>query len=290
MSKIKTIANKTWVFVAAAAIIAGSGSTMAFALNNNVPGAAAKNLAPFTASTQEKSQTQISKAERTAEYSVIDLSKGWPDQDREQLIKDKLNSIKGITPAEMEKKYNEIIANMTPGKKDISAEQAAAYAADILKKAYNVDFTGYTAQASFSRSPVPNSDSWTVIFHGPDEGDKTQRYLASVDSVKGTMLDASSFNLDYREEHNKDLNDPAWKETAVQKISKLMPENVTITGSKVVSAIPAAGVTVVCELSDGSAYGIRLTGEDKEAAAYIYFPSGYDGSLDYKPMTENGVG
>lgn len=291
MSKLKTLIGKTWVYVAAAAIIAGSSSTMAFALNNNIPENASKNAVPFTSSTKDNIQTQTSKAEITAEYSVIDLSKNWHGSERETAIKTKLSMIKGITPDQIEKKYNEIISNMTPGKKDVSAEQAAAYAADILKKAYGVDFTGYTAQASFSRSPVPNADSWTVIFYAPNEAQNTKRYLASVDSVNGTMLDASFYDLDYRaEEHNKNLGDPEWINKAQQKISKLLPENISIDSSKVVSATPETGVTVVCELSDGSACAVRLTGENKEAAAYIYFQNGYDGSLDYKPLSTNGVG
>jgi len=47
---------------------------------------------------------------------------------------------------------------------------------------------------------------------------------------------------------------------------------------------------VVSELSDGSACAVRLSGENKEAVAYQYFPNGYDGSWDYHPVTSNGVG
>ena len=77
---------------------------------------------------------------------------------------------------------------------------------------------------------------------------------------------------------------------AEQDISVLLTNNVTIKSSKVVLANPAGGVIIVSELSDGSAYGIRLSGELKEAVAYIFFPNGYDGSLDYHPVTEDGVG
>ncbi|WP_088187343.1 hypothetical protein [Desulfosporosinus sp. FKA] len=55
-------------------------------------------------------------------------------------------------------------------------------------------------------------------------------------------------------------------------------------------ATPKTGVSVVCQLSDGSACAVRLTGDNKEAAAYRYFPNGYDGSWDYHPVTANGVG
>lgn len=81
-----------------------------------------------------------------------------------------------------------------------------------------------------------------------------------------------------------------WKDKAEQAISVFIPENVSITSSKVLSATPETGVTVVCELSDGTAYAVRLIGENKEATVYIYFPNGYDGSLDYKPVTEKGLG
>ncbi|MCO1603717.1 hypothetical protein [Desulfosporosinus nitroreducens] len=176
------------------------------------------------------------------------------------------------------------------GAKDISAEQAAAYAADILKKAYNVDFTSYTAHASFSKNPMPNSDNWTVIFHAPNEDNTTNRYIASVDSVNGSMLDASSFNLSYLVDNSKNLEGPEWRNKAEEDIARLMPEEVSITSSKVIYATPETGVMVVSELSDGSACAVRLTGENKEAAVYIFFPNGYDGSLDLEPIAENAVG
>ena len=289
MSKIKAFLGRTWIYAAAAALIIGSSTTMAFALNNNLTKGATENLVTFTAPIQENVQNEALKAQDTAEYTVTDLSKGDPE--RKDMIMDKLSKQENLTPEQIEENYKAIIAAMTPGEKDISAQQAAAYAAGILKKAYEVDFTGYTAQASFSRSPVPGSDSWTVIFHAPQENEGSTRYVASVDSVNGTMLDASAFNLDFRNmENSSNLEDPEWKNRAVEKISKLLPENVTITGSKIVFATPETGVMVVCELSDGSALATRLTGENKEAAVYIYFPNGYDGSLDYKPITENGVG
>ncbi|ATW26565.1 hypothetical protein [Candidatus Formimonas warabiya] len=288
MTKFKTVVNKAWVFVAAAALIAGSSSAMAFALDRNVPESASAHAAGITIDANAYNQIPAAETGITAEYSVTDLSKTVSDQ--KEYIREKLSMIDGITPEQIEEKYHEIISNMTPGEKDLSAEQAAAYAAGILKKAYGVDFQGYTAEASFSRSPVPNSDSWTVIFHAPKEDQNTKRYIASIDSVNGRMLDASFYNLNYREENNKDLDNPAWTNKALQEIAKFLPENVSITGSKVVLATPAGGVIVVCELSDGSAYAVRLTGENKEAAAYIFFPNGYDGSLDYHPATGKSVG
>lgn len=295
MPKIKAVLKKTWIFVAAAAIIAGSSYTMAYALNNNTAEVASVNAAPPTAVSDGMVQTQAPKTETTAEYSVIDLSKNRSE--KKDLITDKLKRIEGITPEEIEKKYNEIIAAMTPADKDISAEQAAAYAADILKKAYGVDFTGYTAEASFSRNPVPNSDNWTVIFHAPGEDANSKRYIASVDSVNGKMLDAGCYNLMFREdaginpeEISENLDDPQWLIKAEQAVSVLMPEDVSITGRRVVFSSRDTGVTAVFDLSDGSAISVRLTGRSMEAAAYIYFPNGYDGSLGPKPLSENGVG
>lgn len=295
MLKIKTMFKKTWIFVVAAAAIAGSSYAMAYALNDNTAEIASVNSAPLTTVSDGIAQTQAPETEITAEYSVTDLSKNASGQ--RNLIIDKLKRTEDITPEEIEQRYNEIIAMMTPADKDISAEQAAAYAADILKKAYAVDFTGYTAQASFSKNPLPNTDNWTVIFHAPKEEANSKRYIASVDSVNGRMLDAGCYNLDFREnadrnpdEFSENLNDPQWLIKAEQAVSVLMPENVSITGSKVVFAAREIGVTTVCNLSDGSAISVRLAGKGMEAAAYVYFPNGYDGSLDAKPLSENGVG
>ncbi len=290
MFNIKTLASKTWVFVTATIIIAGSSSAMAFALNNNIPEGVSKGVAPYTAATKANIQNGASQTEPTTEYTVIDLSKRGLDSERKKALRDKLSKIKSMTPEQIEEKYNIILANMIPGEKDISAEQAAAYAAAILKKAYKVDFTGYTAEASFSRSTVPNSDTWTVAFHAPQETKSSKRYIAGVNSVNGTMLDASSYTLDYREENATDLDNPQWTNKAQEEVAKLMPENVSILSTKVVCATPETGVTVVCDLSDGSAYSVRLTGADRETASCVYFPTGYDGSLDYKPLPGNGVG
>lgn len=294
MTKFETIAKNTWVFVAAAALIAGSSSAMALTLDRNVPESVSANAVRTTTNTTEYVRSQSAETKTIAEYTVIDLSKAGPE--RMGLIREKLSKIPGITPEGIEEKYNEIISNLTPGDKDISAQQAAAYAADILKKAYGADFKGYTAEASFSKNAVPNSDNWTVVFRSPeaaqnkDQNRIERSYIASVNSVNGTMLDAGFYDNDYTTHISRNLKDPAWIEKAEQVISVLLPENVSISSSKVVLAMPEAGVTVVCELSDGSAYAVRLTGDNKEAAAYIYFPNGYDGSLDYKPLTDKTVG
>ncbi len=291
MLNIKKLASKTWIPVAAAAMIIGSSSAMVYALNEDIPGRVSSNAAATIAVTKNNIQTQADMAVSNAGYTVIDLSKKGLDDTQKKVIKDKLSSIKGITPQEIDEKYDTILSNMIPGEKDMSAEQAAAYAAGILKKAYGLDFTGYTAEVSFSRNPVPNTDNWGVIFHAPKETKATDRYYVSVDSVKGTMLDAGCYNLDFdKQVKSKNVEDPEWKDKAVQEISKLLPANVAVTSSKVVGATPDLGVVVVCGISDGSAYAVRLAGENKAAAAYQYFPGGYDGSWDYHPVTPDGVG
>jgi len=290
MAKFKTIVRKTWVFVAAAALIVGSNSLMVSALNHNLPKSTPADIVLYTNNDTAYSKHQSAETEDTVQYSVADLSKRVNDRTLEDAIKSKLSYIKDITPEQIEEKYNATISNMIPGEKDISADQAASYAAAVLKKAYGVALTGYTAEASFSKSPVPNSDIWRITFRSPNEVESSKWYSVSVDSVSGTMLHSGFYNVNSRDENNKDLESPEWIDQAVQEILKLIPQNVAITNSKVVFSHPQTGVTVVSEISDGSAYAIRLVGENKEAAVIIYFPDGYDGSLDHKPLTDKAVG
>ncbi|GBF33682.1 hypothetical protein DCCM_2788 [Desulfocucumis palustris] len=288
MSKIKKLFHKTWIFVTAVAVIVGSSSAMVYALNTNIPEKTAANKASITAAAVNESiQTQASKAQITAEYTVIDRSKQKPNVEE---LKADISAKAGMTPEKVEEAYRTVLANMIPGPKDMSAEQAAAYAATMVKKLYGADLTGYTAVVSFSRNPMPNSDNWGVIFHAPKETDSSTRYSASVDSVNGKMLDASCYNLDFREKTNKNLQDPQWKNKAIEVVSKLLPANVSIRSSKVVFTHTHAGVSTVCELSDGSAFAVRIEGENKEAVNIQYFPNGYDGSWDFHPVTGNGVG
>jgi len=290
MFKLMPQVKKIWIYGAAAGIIIASSSTMAYALNNNIPENASASVVSSANVPKENNRTPASNLKITDEYNVVDLSKQKIDitQLKDEL-KNKAANV-GVTPEKLDEECKAILASRVPGDKDISADQAAAYAAAILKKAYSVDFTGYTAEASFSRNSVPNSDNWTVIFHTSNEDKSSKRYLADVNSVTGAMLNAS-VNLSFREEaNNKNLQDPEWVKTATDDIAKLMPENVSITSSKVVAAIPQTGVMVVCQLSDGSACAVRLSGENKAAAAYQYFPNGYDGSWDYHSATGNGVG
>lgn len=284
--------KKIWIYGATAGIIIASSSTMAYALNNNIPENASASVVSSANVPKANNQTPASNVKITAEYKVVDQSQITPDLERTKaLLTDKLSaSGKDITPEQVEEKSKVFLANTIPGDKDISAEQAAAYAAAILQKAYGVNFTDYTADTSFSRSTVPNSDNWTVIFHAPNEDKSSKRYLATVNSVSGSILNASLYDFTNSEVDSKNVQDPEWMKTAEADIAKLIPENVSITSSKVVAATPLIGVMVVSELSDGSACAVRLSGENKEAAAYQYFPNGYDGSWDYHPVTANGVG
>ncbi|AFQ46236.1 hypothetical protein [Desulfosporosinus meridiei] len=289
MFKIIPHAKKFWIYGAAAAMIIASSSTMVYALNDNIPANASASTALSTA-VQTNDQTQPTAPQVTLGYNLVDLSKGSPDPERKQAFKTKLSLNKNLTPEEIEEKYQAVLANTIPGDKDISAEQAAAYAAEILVKAYRVDFTGYTAEASFARSSVPNSDNWTVVFHTSNDDKSAKRYLASVDSVSGALLTASCYNFSYADVISQNPQDPAWEKKALADITQLLPENISIVSSKVIAATPEIGVSVVSSLSDGSAFAVRLTGENKEAATYQYFPGGYDGSWDISPVTVNGVG
>lgn len=287
MNNFKTFIKKTWIIGAAAALVAGSTTVMAYALNNSIPENANKALTSTVEAADIGSLSQVKQTDNAPVYTLVDRSKLAVNSDQ---LKHDISLKAGVTGEKADEIYKEVIANMIPGEKDMTAEQAAAYCADIIVKAYGVDLTGYTADTSFSRNPVPYYDNWGVIFHAPDETQNTIRYYASVNSVSGVMLDAGFYSLDYRETYDTDLSNPDWLIAAEKAISELMPANVTIAGSKVVSATEAGGVMVVCDLSDGSACGVRMTGENKDAVAYIFFPNGYDGSLDYKPVTEGGVG
>jgi hypothetical protein len=138
---------------------------------------------------------------------------------------------------------------------------------------------------------VPNSDNWTVIFCAPQEAQSDKTYLASIDSVSGAVLNASCYNLNERTiKYSENVQDPAWETKALEDIAKLLPSGNSIVNSKVIAATPEAGVMVVSNLSNGSAFAVRLVGENKEAVAIQYFPNGYDGSWDLTPITADGVG
>jgi hypothetical protein len=287
MNVLKKFVKKTWVFAAAAVMIVGSTTAVAFAVNNTIPENASASIPASVGAQNEAGQIGAAVTGTTLEFTVIDRSKLAVDSDE---LKREISQKAGMTPEKVEAAYEDVIANMTPGEKDMTADQAAAYCASIIRKAYGADLTGYTADLSFSRNPLPYSDNWGAIFHAPDETDSSVRYYASVNSVTGVMLDAGRYDMTYRENSTNDLNSPEWVAIAENAVSGQLPAGVTITGSKVASATELTGVSVVCSLSDGSAMGVRMEGADKTVVVYIAFPNGYDGSLDFKPVAEGGVG
>lgn len=286
MRKFGKIIKKTWVFAVATALIAGSTSVMAFALNNSIPKGARENIASTVSAQAEKGSGQAGIKETPPVYTVVDMTKErLVQKDLKDLYMKKLLR-SGMTQGQAEEEYSKIINNMTPGSQDITADKAASYAAGILVKAYGVDFSGYTATAGFSRNNLPNSGSWIVTFSAPKDVQtqdpaNVKTYLAYVDSVTGTIRSACVYYQNDKVMSN-DLDNPSWVTTAKQDVAKLIPSDVTITGTSIVQKSAYGGVMVVCNLSDGKAVAVRMTGENKDAAAYVYFPNGYDGSLNNK--------
>ncbi|SHI11356.1 hypothetical protein SAMN02745823_02531 [Sporobacter termitidis DSM 10068] len=292
MSQFKKHVKKIWIVAAAVLLIVGSTSAMAYALNSAVPGTALNDAVTSAPAVSLPSQAPGQTALSQPLYTVDDRSTQLMDFEQfKNEVKMKMQITKQqLTPEQIEKIYEDYITSATPGDKDMTADQAAARGAALVQTAYGVDLAGYTAVASFSKSPLPYSDNWSILFHAPDETDSSNRYIADINSVTGAILDIGCFNLDYTEIVSKDVQDPDWIATAERDIAKLLPSGVTITGSKVVYATENVGVTVVCALSDGSAFAVRLAGDGKAAQVYVNFPNGYDGSLDYKPLSEDAVG
>jgi hypothetical protein len=276
MTKFKTMIKKGWVVFATVALIGGSAGAMALTLGQNPSVYAAQNVAPIIDTVKVNDKDQITKNQEQAAYTLVDKSKTTSNY--EENIKAKLTT-KGITGAQLEKETKDVMAYLTPGTKDISEEQAVAYAAALIKKAYGVDLKGYTAEPSFAKINLPNSNVWAVEFKDPKN--IQVGYLAKVNSVSGKLNDLS-LRLDYSKPYNKnlDMNDPSWKQKAVEDVSALLPSTVSVINSKVITTSPIYGVTVLCKLSDGSDYVIFLYGESKEATGYYVFANGYDGSFD----------
>ena len=68
-----------------------------------------------------------------------------------------------------------------------------------------------------------------------------------------------------------------------KSINDLIAMNLVLVGhtsEQVIETNPIYGVTVLCELSYGSAHVIILYGENKEITTYCVFSNGYDGSFD----------
>lgn len=276
MTKFKTMIKKGWVGLAAVVLIGGSVATMTFTLGQNGAVYAAQNVAPITDAVKVNNKDQITKNQVKAKYTLIVKTTA----DLEKDFKEKLGSQKGITTKQLAEQIKVQMECQTPGTKDISGEQAAAYAAASIKKVYGVDLKGYTAEPGFEKSNIPNSDVWAVDFRDPKNIQVS--YLVKVNSVSGELSEIS-LGKDYGVidlNLNKNMNDPSWKQKAVKDVSALLPSTVTVKNSKVIETNPIYGVTVLCELSDGSAHVIILYGENKEITTYCVFSNGYDGSFD----------
>lgn len=283
MKRLRELVKKTWVYATAAALIVGSSSGMALYLGNSTPVKAASNVVVLTDTLKPSAPLMTTNAAAKVNYKLIDKSKTVYDD--KEALKKKLSYNKNLTPQQIEEQCNKILASQIPGAKDISPEQAASYSADMLIKAFSADLNGYIAEARFLKSTVPNSDTWTIVFH-PDEQpvDKGQKrftriYIADVNSVSGKMISveysANTFPLT-----KVNLNDSSWAKKAEQAVSQILPKEVSIKSSKIAASDPQFGVYVVCELSDGTAYAVRMVGENKEVRTFLYFQNGYDGSLE----------
>ena len=71
--------------------------------------------------------------------------------------------------------------------------------------------------------------------------------------------------------------------TMAYALNNNIPENVSITSSKVVAATPLIGVMVVSELSDGSACAVRLSGENKSSGSLSILPEWLRRKLGLSP-------
>ncbi|MFD1677786.1 hypothetical protein [Alicyclobacillus fodiniaquatilis] len=283
MSKFKKAVGKAWVFGAAAAVIVGSGSTMAIALGQNATAYAATTAHIATKQVQTLPSPQMSNLPQSSGgYTVVDESKHLPSQPSAMLLaKFKLeDSAKGITATQqqLQQQYSEWTASNTPGAKDMSAQQAAAYAAPYVEQAYGLDLKGYTAKTEFMALPTPNSAQWVVTFYPPNEDKPIDGYSCTINSVTGEFIDLE-LSAGGGETSITNLTYPWLIPTAAHDISKLLPKNVSITSTKIVGH-KAGAVYFVSNLSNGSAFGVALNETNKSAFWYHYFPSGYDGLWD----------
>jgi hypothetical protein len=273
MKTLKQTVRKVWVFGLAAAFIAGGGVAMNFMLSSKTYAETGTQVVQQPAGNAQPQQSPVMAGDK-AEYTVIDQSETYTKDKLEEALK-----AKGAPSAELESRAAELQATYIPGDKDLTADQAAAFGAGVLKKVFAADLSGYTARAGFLRGSLPGTDTWTVWFD-PAAGD-AKSYMVYLNSVNGTIINASSSD-DVHALKNVDLNDSGWQEKGQQAVAGILPKNVSIAGCKVTATdgINKIGVPVLCELSDGTAYMIGLAGEDKHVANLIYFQNGYDGSLD----------
>ncbi|CAG7644975.1 hypothetical protein ACFQI7_25115 [Paenibacillus allorhizosphaerae] len=294
MVKVNKTMNKVWVFSVAAALIAGSGVTMNFILSNKTFAETGKQVIEYQPDPLQKTVETPGKTEAKAEYTVIDQSKSFTKDELMDSPK-----VKGLSPEAKEQWVDGIQSTYIPGDKDLSAEQAAAYGAAVLKKSFAANLSGYTARAMFLGGSLPGTDTWTISFDpasssGQPNGSTTaaaKSFNVYMNAVSGTIMNASAFDGSSVSTPKKaDVNDPAWRETAEQAVAVLLPKNISIVNSKVVSSqSPNFGVPVLCELSNGTAYVVGISGESKDVVNLYFFQDGYDGSLENSINKQKGM-
>lgn len=283
MSSFKRVIGKTWVFGAAAIILAGSSLTMAFTF-----GQGAHTTTTALHSSVKHIQTASIPPKSSLGYTVINESKQFPVHPPAFLVyeltgfttQQQINQNKQL----IEQKYRAWIANHTPSVIDMSAQQAAACAAAVVEKAYGLNLKGYIAKAEFAKLTYINSRQWDVEFYNPKVGRKKVNYQCAIDAVTGSLIDLYANNAGNTNSGNgkfpavTNTHDPAWvMPLAKQDVSKILPKHVSITSTRVV-AHKNGFVYLVTKLSDGSAIGISLKLDNKFAYWYHVFPNGYDGS------------
>lgn len=272
MLKFRDTARKTWAFGAAAAMIIGSGAALGPLLGQSV---LAARQAPAVATTAPASSTP---PRTTGVYSVVDASAHLPS--RLPAAQVSYYRQQGFTAAQIHQQYEQWIANMTPGPQDMSAQQAAAYAAPLLAKAYGPDLSGYTAKVLFNKGFLPNTESWLVTFAPPAGAATAHTYVVGVNALTGALglVEDVSVSPAYNASHEPvDVSDPVWITKAQEDVARFLPAGVTITGSKVVGTKDGS-VLVVCSLSDGSAIGVQLWSQFNDfPGIYRVFAGGYAG-------------
>ncbi|CAG7638001.1 hypothetical protein PAESOLCIP111_03902 [Paenibacillus solanacearum] len=296
MAKINKTMNKVWVLGVAVVLVAGSGITMNFVLSSKSFAETGKQVIE-----QYKPEDTVpalgasGPKEAKTEYTVIDQSKS--------LTKDELmNSpkVQGLSPDEKKTWVDGVEATYIPSDKDLSAEQAAAYGAAVLKQSFAANLSGYTARAMFLRGALPGTDTWTVSFDPADSSGQAsgspaataKSYHVYMNAVSGTVINASAFDETTSESAPKkaDTSDPAWRDKAEQAVAVLLPRNLSIVSSKVVTTEnPRFGVPVLCELSNGAAYVVGISTESKEVINLYFFQNGYDGSLENSINKQKGM-
>jgi len=276
MDKLKkSLSKNLWVLVAAGLMIIGGGLALVVALNHGLPDNAKLNAENVK---MESTPTKAN-AVTPGGYTLIDKSKDTPEEEKSYKLYLK-QANPGHTQEQIDEEYNRLWADKTPGDKDMTAAQAATYAVDILKKFYAIDLTGYTVEANFQRAFASKYDIWYFTIGKPRSSDKTRVYHVSVDSVTGSLMDMYWGTAAVIKVENKNLGDRAWIKAAVKQVTRLLPEHVTVTGSRGLIGNSETGVAVLCELSDGSDSVVLVQGPKRELKYYQHFPSGYDGSWE----------